>query len=88
MVNRHESRNERQLSKTRHAKRVVRGGAWNNQAKNCRAAIRNRNEPGNRRHNLGLRLAAAHPPRRSRAADPVFVVPRFGRGSNPASGDW
>jgi len=40
--------------------RVIRGGSWNNQAQNCRSAYRNRNEPGNRRNNLGFRLAAAH----------------------------
>jgi formylglycine-generating enzyme required for sulfatase activity len=35
---------------------VLRGGAWNNTASNCRAANRNNNEPGNRNNNLGLRL--------------------------------
>ncbi|MBF0452797.1 MAG: SUMF1/EgtB/PvdO family nonheme iron enzyme [Candidatus Magnetomorum sp.] len=36
--------------------RVVRGGSWNNNARNCRSANRNRNEPGNRNNNLGFRL--------------------------------
>ena len=36
--------------------RVIRGGAWNNDAENCRSAYRNRNDPGNRDHNVGFRL--------------------------------
>lgn len=39
------------------ANRVYRGGSWNDNARNCRAACRNRNEPDNRNDNLGLRLA-------------------------------
>lgn len=35
-----------------------RGGSWNNNARNCRAANRNRNTPENRNNNLGLRLAS------------------------------
>ncbi len=41
------------------AARVVRGGSWNNNGRNCRSAIRNRNEPDNRNDNLGFRLALA-----------------------------
>jgi hypothetical protein len=41
------------------ANRVNRGGSWNNNASNCRAANRNRNEPGNRNNNLGFRVALA-----------------------------
>ena len=37
--------------------RVWRGGAWNNNATNCRSAYRNHNEPDNRNNNLGFRLA-------------------------------
>ncbi len=37
--------------------RVIRGGSWNNNARNCRAANRNNNDPGNRNNNLGFRLA-------------------------------
>lgn len=40
-------------------KRVVRGGSWNNNGRNVRSAIRNRNEPDNRNNNLGFRLALA-----------------------------
>ncbi len=41
--------------------RVNRGGSWNNNAANCRAANRNNNEPGNRNNNLGFRPAPAPP---------------------------
>src|SRR5947209_20146956 len=33
------------------------GGAWNNEARNLRAANRNRNDPGNRNDNIGFRCA-------------------------------
>ena len=36
--------------------RVNRGGSWNNNARNCRSANRNRNDPDNRNNNLGFRL--------------------------------
>lgn len=39
--------------------RVNRGGAWNNDARNVRAAYRNANDPGDRNDDLGLRLARA-----------------------------
>lgn len=39
--------------------RVIRGGSWNDLARNVRAAYRNANPPGNRNSNLGLRLARA-----------------------------
>lgn len=38
--------------------RVNRGGSWNNNARNCRSANRNRNTPDNRNNNLGFRLAS------------------------------
>ena len=34
--------------------RVIRGGSWNNNARNCRAANRNANDPSNRNDNLGF----------------------------------
>ncbi len=43
------------------AKRVVRGGSWNNNGRNLRSATRNRNEPDNRNNNVGLRLSLAQP---------------------------
>ena len=36
--------------------RVVRGGSWNNNARNTRSANRNNNGPGNRNNDIGLRL--------------------------------
>ena len=53
------------------AARVLRGGSWNNWARNCRAAYRNANDPANDWNDTGLRLSAAHMRRRSSASDPV-----------------
>ena len=36
--------------------RVVRGGSWNNNQHNARAAYRNDNDPHNRNDNIGLRV--------------------------------
>ncbi|SLM29857.1 exported hypothetical protein [Desulfamplus magnetovallimortis] len=36
--------------------RVIRGGSWSNNARNCRSAYRNLNYPGRRRHLIGFRL--------------------------------
>jgi hypothetical protein len=38
---------------------VLRGGAWNNTAENCRSAYRNNNHPTNRNNNLGFRVVLA-----------------------------
>jgi Sulfatase-modifying factor enzyme 1 len=38
------------------ARRVVRGGSWNNDQVNARASYRNDNAPDNRNNNLGLRV--------------------------------
>ncbi|MBR3938823.1 MAG: hypothetical protein IKJ67_02455 [Bacteroidales bacterium] len=35
----------------------MRGGSWNNNARNVRVSNRNNNTPGNRNNNNGLRLA-------------------------------
>lgn len=40
-------------------RRVVRGGSYWNNARNCRSAYRDENDPGNRNDNVGFRLAAA-----------------------------
>jgi hypothetical protein len=37
---------------------VVRGGSWNNNQDNARAADRNRNNPHNSNNNNGVRLAS------------------------------
>jgi len=39
--------------------RVLRGGSWNNNARNTRSANRNRNTPDERNDNNGFRLALA-----------------------------
>jgi formylglycine-generating enzyme required for sulfatase activity len=38
---------------------VVRGGGWNNDARGCRSAIRQGNDPGNRLNGVGFRLLRA-----------------------------
>ena len=38
---------------------VLRGGSWNNNSNNARAANRNRNEPTNRNDNNGFRVVVA-----------------------------
>lgn len=40
------------------ADRVIRGGSWNNHARNVRAAYRNWNHPEDRNDNLGFRCRA------------------------------
>ena len=37
--------------------RVLRGGSWNNNARNCRVSNRNYNQPDNRNNNIGFRLS-------------------------------
>jgi formylglycine-generating enzyme required for sulfatase activity len=50
-----------QWGKVRESLRVVRGGAWNNNAVDLRAANRNRNWPADRNVNIGVRCVAAPP---------------------------
>ena len=38
---------------------MVRGGSWNNNQDNARAAYRNRNHPDNRNNNIGFRLVCS-----------------------------
>jgi hypothetical protein len=40
---------------------VARGGSWNNNANNARAAYRNNNVPGNRNNNNGFRVVVRRP---------------------------
>lgn len=62
---------------------VVRGGSWNNNARNVRAANRNANEPSNRDNNLGFRLARAQTQAGEPAPDPAATqsVRAFSAGS-------
>lgn len=39
--------------------RVLRGGAFNNNDRNVRCAVRNRNHPINRNRNIGFRVAVS-----------------------------
>ncbi|MBW1781292.1 MAG: SUMF1/EgtB/PvdO family nonheme iron enzyme [Deltaproteobacteria bacterium] len=39
---------------------VLRGGAFNNNARDVRCAYRNRNNPDNRNNNIGFRVVLAH----------------------------
>ncbi|MCP5197406.1 MAG: SUMF1/EgtB/PvdO family nonheme iron enzyme [Gammaproteobacteria bacterium] len=48
---------DRDGGRTADANRVLRGGSWNNHARNVRAAYRNHNRPDNRNDNLGFRCA-------------------------------
>ena len=57
------------------SERVVRGGSWNNNARNVRAAYRNTNDPDNRNNDLGFRLARAHLPAGWPVADPAGIQP-------------
>ena len=59
------------------ADRVIRGGSWNNNARNCRSAYRNRNEPDNRNNNLGFRCARAHD-RTGRSGPEQTAIPGVG----------
>jgi len=41
------------------SRRVLRGGSWNNNQDNARAAYRNNNHPDNRNNNIGFRLCCS-----------------------------
>ena len=72
------------------AYRVVRGGAWVNRARVCRAAFRSRLHPGFRVRDLGLRLSAgqelraAEPPGAERPLPERRSRARRAEGSEPA----
>jgi hypothetical protein len=54
--------------------RVIRGGSWNENARNDRAANRNGNDPGNSNDNLGFRLFRARVRVGWPAGDPVGLA--------------
>ncbi len=58
--------------------RANRGGSWNNDAQNVRAAYRNANTPGNRNHNLGFRLSRAPWPAGWPVDAPISSTATFG----------
>ena len=66
--------------------RLLRGGSWNNNPRNCRSAIRNRNQSANRNNNIGFRVACVA------ASAPLVRVGRWEftegtRGVQPGSSD-
>ncbi len=42
-------------------RKLIRGGSWNNNPVNCRAAYRNNNTPGFRNNNVGFRVCVSVP---------------------------
>lgn len=54
--------------------RVLRGGSWINDAHNLRSAYRNHNDPGNRNHNNGFRLALARRGGGFRPMDQILIL--------------
>lgn len=59
--------------------RVIRGGSWNNDARNCRSANRNNDAPDNRNDNLGLRLLSTRRRQRVGFRDPARVPKAMSR---------
>ena len=55
--------------------RVIRGGNWNNDSSNCRAANRNNNSPGNTNNNIGFRSvrSSEDSPQREHDSDPAAI---------------
>ncbi|MGH7492722.1 MAG: SUMF1/EgtB/PvdO family nonheme iron enzyme [bacterium] len=56
------------------ANRVYRGGSWNDNARNVRAANRNNWHPGDGNSNLGFRCARAHPRTGRFVPDPAVIL--------------
>ena len=68
---------------------MMRGGSWNNDAQNCRSAIRNNNSPDNRNNNVGFHCVFQHSSEfDARVREPKSLAERASRspGSVPASG--
>ncbi|WP_363079850.1 SUMF1/EgtB/PvdO family nonheme iron enzyme [Leptolyngbya sp. 'hensonii'] len=43
------------------ATKLLRGGSWNNNPRNCRSAVRNNNSRENRNNNIGFRVCCVLP---------------------------
>ncbi|WP_292957408.1 SUMF1/EgtB/PvdO family nonheme iron enzyme [Nitrosomonas sp.] len=54
-------------------RRVLRGGSWINNGRNCRSAYRNHNDPSNRNNNTGFRLARAQRAVGMSVCDQTFI---------------
>ena len=71
--------------------RVLRGGSWNNNPRNCRSAYRNNNDPHERNDNIGFRVVSrsvglALP---LRGSSSVPGIPAFKDAESVATeGDW
>ena len=66
--------------------RVLRGGSWNNNPRNCRSANRNRNNPDNRNDNNGFRVAVLAAGVHLRGCHRRGIDPGFRRSRMP--GAW
>jgi hypothetical protein len=57
-----------------HRRRVLRGGAFNNNERNVRCAVRNRNNPNDRNRNIGFRVVVStfFPARTARRSELLF----------------
>ena len=66
--------------------RVIRGGSWNNDARNARVSNRNNNDPDNRNNNLGFRLARSSKQRADFEQAFVFHPRKRGKNEESASG--
>jgi len=67
---------------------VLRGGGWNNNARNCRAAYRNTIDPDNDWNNTGLRLSAAQVCHSSGGSDPVSELSAYPRRQSSIPVGW
>lgn len=63
--------------------RVLRGGSWINNGRNCRSANRNNNDPSNRNNTIGFRLARAQHAVGMGVRDQTFIPFSFVGCNNP-----
>ncbi len=66
-----------------HTWRLLRGGSWNNNPRNCRSAYRNHNQPDNANNNVGFRVVCL--PQHPSSTEPLEGIPAGDQeGSRPA----